>query len=72
MQQLLTIEQVANVLALSSATVMNWSYGRKPAPKLFPQPIKVGNRLRYLESEVEHWIAAKSGLRWPGFFGHVN
>lgn len=61
MQQLLTIEQVALLLALSPVTVTHWSYGRRAAPKQFPAPIRVGRQLRYLETDIDRWIVARRG-----------
>lgn len=54
---LLSLEEVARLIVFSKATVENWSYRRKPAPRGFPQPIKVGRILRYRRADIERWIA---------------
>jgi len=59
MLQLLTIKQVALLLALSPVTVTHWSYGHRPAPEEFPAPIKIGRQLRYLASDIDQWIVAQ-------------
>lgn len=51
---------VAERTSFRRATVLNWAYGRKPAPHGFPRPAKVGNRLRWVEADVDAWIAGMS------------
>lgn len=63
MQQLITIDDVAQLLALSKVTVTHWSYGHRPAPESFPVPIRIGRQLRYVAEDVDTWIMAKRGLQ---------
>lgn len=54
--QLIDSIKVAEKISFSSSTIMNWAYGRKPAPPGFPPPAKVSNRLLWVESDVDEWI----------------
>lgn len=54
---LLNFEEVARLIVFSPATVANWAYRRKPAPRGFPLPIKVGRILRYRRIDIEGWIS---------------
>lgn len=54
--QLIDCEKVGEKINFSSATVLNWAYGRKPAPPGFPPPVKVSNRLLWVLSDVDEWI----------------
>jgi predicted DNA-binding transcriptional regulator AlpA len=56
MAQLIDSIKVGEKIAFSSSTVLNWAYGRKPAPPGFPPPVKVSNRLLWVESDVDEWI----------------
>ena len=54
---LLDFEDVGRLITFSHATIANWAYRRKPAPRGFPEPIKVGRLLRYRRVDIECWIA---------------
>lgn len=58
---LLDFNATAGLILFSPATIANWAYGRKPAPKGFPAPIKVGRILRYRRLDLETWIANLRG-----------
>ena len=55
---LLIIKDVAERLNLSPVTIAHWAYRRKPAPKNFPEPIKIGNRLRWRPEAIDAWLDA--------------
>lgn len=54
--QLIDSIKVGEKINFSSSTIMNWAYGRKPAPPGFPPPVKVSNRLLWVESDIDGWI----------------
>jgi len=56
MTQLLTPEQVAELLAVDVETLYKWR--SRPTP-YGPQAIKVGKYLRWQAEDVEAWIAAQ-------------
>ncbi len=56
MAQLIDSNKVGEKISFSSSTVLNWAYGRKPAPPGFPPPVKVSNRLLWVESDIDEWI----------------
>ncbi len=55
---LLIINDIAGRLSLSPVTIAHWAYRRKPAPKDFPEPIKIGNRLRWRPEAIDAWLDA--------------
>ena len=55
---LLIINDVAARLHLSPVTIAHWAYRRKAAPKDFPEPIKIGNRLRWRPEAIDAWLDA--------------
>lgn len=59
--QLHTINEVAQQLGLSPATVRHWAYGHRSPPADFPAPIKIGRRLRFIAAEIESWIRGLQG-----------
>lgn len=74
MLQLETIDDVAGRTRLSPVTITHWAYGRRPAPKNFPNPIKVGRQVRYIAAQIDEWILAQAedgsaprGLPSPDF-----
>ena len=53
----LTIDQVAELLGVSSRTVRNWM---DAAGMSFPRPISIGPRLkRWRRSEVQAWLETR-------------
>ncbi|MNR17040.1 Helix-turn-helix domain protein [compost metagenome] len=53
--ELLTTEQVATILGLSTRTLATWrSSGRNPLPY-----IKVGSRVRYQRQDVMAWLESR-------------
>jgi excisionase family DNA binding protein len=52
--ELLTIEQVSELLQVSPKTVRNWVYRRKIPHR------KINGVLRFLKHEITHWIEAAS------------
>lgn len=59
----MTIFDSAKKICLAERTVENWAYGRRPAPEGFPAPVHVGRQLRYIEAEVDAYIAALAAAR---------
>ena len=55
---LLIINDIAGRLNLSPVTIAHWAYRRKPAPKDFPEPIKIGGRLRWRPEAIDAWLDA--------------
>ena len=53
---LLIIKDLAERLSLSPVTIAHWAYRRKPAPQGFPEPIKIGNRLRWRPEAIDAWL----------------
>jgi len=64
--RLLTAEEVAERIGFSVQTVLSWAYGRKPAPLGFPRPVKISNRLRWVEADILSYIEALS-VKEPTF-----
>lgn len=56
MAKLINSEAVGEKISFSASTIENWAYGRKPAPPGFPPPVKVSNRLLWVESDLDQWI----------------
>ncbi|MGN6120562.1 MAG: helix-turn-helix transcriptional regulator [Rhodanobacter sp.] len=59
--QLLKINEVATQLGLSPITVQHWAYGHRPAPANFPEPVRIGRQLRFVDSDVDGWIRGLRG-----------
>jgi predicted DNA-binding transcriptional regulator AlpA len=53
---LLIINDIAGRLNLSPVTIAHWAYRRKPAPQGFPEPFKIGNRLRWRAEAIDAWL----------------
>ena len=51
---------VAEKLKLKKSTPEGWAYGRKTPPAGFPSPIKVSNRLRWREDQIDTWLISQS------------
>lgn len=62
-KKLLTMQDIAAILALSEVTVRHWGYGHRPPPENFPQPIRVGRQLRYVADELDDWICGLRGTQ---------
>jgi len=60
MSRLLDSKTVAEKITFSESTVLNWAYGRKPAPAGFPPPKKISNRLLWVEDDLDAWIDSMS------------
>lgn len=60
MSRLIDCNVVAEKISFSPTTIINWAYGRKPAPAGFPSPRKISNRLLWVESDIDSWIDALS------------
>lgn len=56
MARLIDCIKVSEKISFSSSTIMNWAYGRKPAPDGFPSAVKISNRLLWVESDLDEWI----------------
>ena len=56
MARLIDCFKVSEKISFSSSTIMNWAYGRKPAPDGFPSAVKISNRLLWVESDLDEWI----------------
>jgi len=52
---LLTIDQAAEYLAISKATIYTW---RTRRAGFGPRAVKIGGNLRYRRSDLDQWIAA--------------
>ncbi len=52
---LLTIDQAAEYLAISKATIYTW---RTRRAGFGPRAVKIGGSLRYRRSDLDQWIAA--------------
>ena len=61
--QLKTLFEAAFKTGFALKTVEHWAYRRRSPPSGFPAPIKVGRQLRYIEEEIDAWIAAKAAAR---------
>ncbi len=55
LEKLLKLREAAEVLGVQPGTI--YSYHSK---KIGPRYIKVGNRVRYRESDLEAWIASQT------------
>jgi excisionase family DNA binding protein len=55
-ERLLTIREVADMLAVSPQTIHGWRYAGRPCPPA----ILIGNRLRFRRTDVQEWIAEQS------------
>lgn len=62
---LLDAAGVAAKLKLKKSTPEGWAYGRKAPPAGFPSPIKVSNRLRWREDEIDAWLISQSDDSHP-------
>ena len=62
---LLIINDIAGRLSLSPVTIAHWAYRRKPAPKDFPEPIKIGGRLRWRPEAIDAWLDALQEVPRP-------
>lgn len=58
MTQLLSPRELANLLSLKEQTI----YNRHSAGGSLPPCLKIGNRLRFRQSDVDAWIAAQIQL----------
>lgn len=58
--RLLDADSVSKKIPFAKATILNWAYGRKPAPPGFPAPVKVSNKLVWVEGDVDAWILSMS------------
>lgn len=58
--RLLDADCISKKIPFAKATILNWAYGRKPAPPGFPAPVKVSNKLVWVESDVDDWIQSMS------------
>ncbi len=66
--KLLTIKEVAARLNVSVGTIRNWIngyYQNSRGPRTyegtkFIEPVVVGNRLRFKESEFNRWVESRS------------
>jgi excisionase family DNA binding protein len=52
---LMTVDDLAQYLAVSPATIYGWNYTRSG-----PTPIRVGRHVRYRRSVVEAWLDEKT------------
>lgn len=52
MENLLTVEELANYLAVPIKTIYSWN-----SNGLGPKRLRIGKYVRYRQSDVEHWIA---------------
>jgi excisionase family DNA binding protein len=55
-EQLLTAEQVADLVQVPVSTVYRWNVTRSG-----PTPCKVGKYVRYRRADVDAWIASRAG-----------
>lgn len=58
--RLLDADCISKKIPFAKATILNWAYGRKPSPPGFPAPVKVSNKLVWVESDVDAWIKSMS------------
>lgn len=61
--QLKTLSEAASKTGFALKTVEHWAYRRRRPPSGFPMPIKVGRQLRFIEEEIDTWIAAMAAKR---------
>lgn len=57
MIQLLTVEQVGNLLSVKTSTIYNWVH-KEEIPY-----VKVGRLLRFDQSKITEWVNQNSGNR---------
>ena len=55
---LLTLDEVLDMLKCSRASIYAWMDGCGAAPP-FPRPIKIGSGNRWVKSEILEWVAAQ-------------
>lgn len=58
--RLIDADCVSKKIPFAKATILNWAYGRKPPPPGFPAPVKVSNKLVWVEDDLEAWIVSMS------------
>ena len=56
MRELLTDQQTADALAVSTGTLANWRCSRLEGPPF----IKLGRLVRYRKSDLEEWLTART------------
>lgn len=60
--ELLTADDLAQVLRVSTGVIYHWGLGTKRAPDGFPAPIKLGRLLRWRRADVQAWLEAAPAL----------
>jgi predicted DNA-binding transcriptional regulator AlpA len=61
MQQILLINDVAQMLKVSPSTISRWSEESRKGSNHFPQPISIrGGKRRWLLSDIEEYLMAQS------------
>jgi predicted DNA-binding transcriptional regulator AlpA len=54
--KLLTKYDIAEIIGKRVRTIENWLNGYQTTPEDFPEPIKIGNSIRWRDSDVEEYL----------------
>jgi len=66
MRKLLTVEEVAELLSVKKSTIYSWTHSG------FIPHVKLGNKLRFKESEIEKWIEKRSVRGRSQYRPHID
>lgn len=56
MAKFIDYKEISARIPFARATILNWAYGRKPAPVGFPPPVKIGGKLVWVDTDIDAWI----------------